>query len=85
MDIKKHAFLGKIKVDHSIWMYVTGGRRKYKAGVKPRKITTGLLDHIKKFGLYPEGSGEPLNILNRKKRFPCNTTPIILGTNPDIP
>lgn len=48
---EKACLLGKIKIVHSIWMYGRVGRQKYKAGVKPREITTGLLDHIKKWTL----------------------------------
>lgn len=33
----------------NVWRVV---KRKYKAGVKPKEITIGLLDHIKKFRLY---------------------------------
>lgn len=81
--MKKHDFLGKLKVVHSIWMYGRVRKRKYKAGVKPKKIITGILDHIKKLGLYPQGSGEPSKVSNRKKGFPCNTALVILGTHPD--
>jgi hypothetical protein len=43
------------------------GRRKHKTAVKPRKITKGLLHHIKNSGLYPEGNRLPWTASNRKR------------------
>lgn len=52
LGYEKACPLGKIKVVYSLWMYGRLGKRKYKAGVKPKEITIGLLDHVKKFRLY---------------------------------
>lgn len=38
------------------------GRRKYKVGVKLRKILIGFLSYIKKFWFYFEGNGEFLKV-----------------------
>lgn len=66
-------------------MYGRVGRRKYKAGVKPRKITIGLLNHIKKFKTLSRVMGTTEGF-KKEKGFPLqHCTSVILGSHPVNP
>lgn len=82
LQIKSHAFLGKINVVHLIWMCGRVGSTNNEAGLKPRKTTKSLWNNVKKSGLFATQNRVPPKAQHRRRGLPVYTAPAVLGSCP---